>query len=159
VAGSELAKTSAQPFTTIDPNVHQASLRVAGPLVDGASVPCQVPVTVKDVAGLVPGACDGKGKGNRFLNDLCDADVLVHIIDASGATDEGGNDSCGVNQSIVHDVNWIHRELQRWILDNLQAKWASVSRKPAHLYDMFTVSERPRPPPVPINHQSSSSLQ
>ena len=41
-------------------------------------------MTIKDVAGLVPGACEGKGKGNRFLNDLCDADVLIHIIDASG---------------------------------------------------------------------------
>ena len=52
---------------------------VEGPFVEGLVVPprCPVPVIVKDVAGLVPGACDGLGKGNRFLNDLCDADVLV----------------------------------------------------------------------------------
>ena len=61
---------------------------------------CPVPVTVKDVAGLVPGACDGLGKGNRFLNDLCDADVLVHIVDASGKTDERGN----ANEVGGHDV-------------------------------------------------------
>ena len=29
-----------------------------------------IPVMLRDVAGLVPGACEGKGKGNRFLNDL-----------------------------------------------------------------------------------------
>ena len=40
-----------------------------------------LPVIVKDVAGLVPGAYKGRGKGNRFLADLCDADVLVCIIE------------------------------------------------------------------------------
>ncbi|GFR42959.1 hypothetical protein Agub_g3957, partial [Astrephomene gubernaculifera] len=34
----------------------------------------KVPVVVKDVAGLVPGAYQGRGRGNAFLNDLCDAD-------------------------------------------------------------------------------------
>ena len=105
VAGSELAKVGATPFTTIDPNVHQAIINVEGPTVSGvAKVYCPVPVTVKDVAGLVPGACDGLGKGNRFLNDLCDADVLVHIIDASGKTDERGNANEVGGHEIVHDV-------------------------------------------------------
>ena len=105
VAGSELAKVGATPFTTIDPNVHQAIINVDGPVVDGVTnVHCPVPVTVKDVAGLVPGACDGLGKGNRFLNDLCDADVLVHIIDASGKTDERGNANEVGGHEIVHDV-------------------------------------------------------
>jgi ribosome-binding ATPase YchF (GTP1/OBG family) len=37
-------------------------------------------------------AADGhRGRGNAFLNDLCDADVLVHVVDVSGSTDrEGG---------------------------------------------------------------------
>lgn len=105
VAGSELAKVGATPFTTIDPNVHQATINVEGPFVNGAKkVRCPVPVTIKDVAGLVPGACDGLGKGNRFLNDLCDADVLVHIIDASGKTDERGNANEVGGHEIVHDV-------------------------------------------------------
>jgi|EP01043_Picozoa_sp_COSAG02_P033496 hypothetical protein len=105
VAGSELAKVGATPFTTIDPNVHQAIINVEGPTVNGVTkVHCPVPVTVKDVAGLVPGACDGLGKGNRFLNDLCDADVLVHIIDASGKTDERGNANEVGGHEIVHDV-------------------------------------------------------
>lgn len=36
-------------------------------------------VGVQDVAGLVPGAYEGRGRGNAFLNDLCDADVLIHV--------------------------------------------------------------------------------
>lgn len=39
----------------------------------------------------VPGAYQGRGRGNQFLADLCTADVLIHVIDASGLTDEGGN--------------------------------------------------------------------
>jgi ribosome-binding ATPase YchF (GTP1/OBG family) len=40
-----------------------------------------LPLLIKDVAGLIPGAYKGYGKGNRFLNDLCDADVLIHVVD------------------------------------------------------------------------------
>jgi ribosome-binding ATPase YchF (GTP1/OBG family) len=50
-----------------------------------------LPIIVKDVAGLVPGAYKGRGKGNRFLADLCDADVLVHVVDATGRSDKDGN--------------------------------------------------------------------
>lgn len=32
----------------------------------------------------------GKGRGNAFLNDLCQASVLVHVVDASGCTDKEG---------------------------------------------------------------------
>lgn len=34
---------------------------------------------LQDVAGLVPGAYTGRGRGNAFLNDLLDADVLIHV--------------------------------------------------------------------------------
>ena len=46
--------------------------------------------TLQDVAGLVPGAYQGRGKGNAFLNDLTDADVLLHVVDVSGSTDREG---------------------------------------------------------------------
>ncbi len=32
----------------------------------------------------------GRGRGNAFLNDLTDADVLIHVVDASGSTDKEG---------------------------------------------------------------------
>ena len=43
----------------------------------------RLPLLIKDVAGLVPGAWQGLGRGNAFLNDLVDADVLLHIVDVS----------------------------------------------------------------------------
>lgn len=41
-----------------------------------------------DVAGLVPGAAEGRGLGNKFLDDLRTAHVLLHIVDVSGTTNE-----------------------------------------------------------------------
>ena len=49
-----------------------------------------VPIELLDVAGLVPGAHEGKGLGNRFLDDLRAADALVHVVDVSGTTDAEG---------------------------------------------------------------------
>ena len=64
----------------------------------------RVPVRVKDVAGLVQGAYKGRGRGNAFLNDLCDADVLIHVVDASGRTDGGGNKIDG-SGGVLYDVS------------------------------------------------------
>lgn len=101
------AKVGAHPFTTIDPNIGQGYYTVECPCrilqlercdaADGHTGDGRryVPVLLKDVAGLVPGAWEGRGKGNRFLNDLLDADVLIHVIDASGETDENGRVTSG----------------------------------------------------------------
>jgi ribosome-binding ATPase YchF (GTP1/OBG family)/predicted esterase len=102
------AKVGAFPFTTIDPNLGQGFHSVPAPAaaadlsaraapswgvaeVGGGEPQRLLPLHVLDVAGLVPGAYKGRGHGNAFLNDLCSADVLVHVVDASGATDAGGN--------------------------------------------------------------------
>ncbi len=49
-----------------------------------------VPIEMIDVAGLVPGAHEGKGMGNQFLDDIRQAHVLVHVIDCAGTTNEKG---------------------------------------------------------------------
>jgi ribosome-binding ATPase YchF (GTP1/OBG family) len=40
------------------------------------------------LVGLIPGAHAGLGLGNKFLDDLRHADVFLHVIDASGTTNE-----------------------------------------------------------------------
>lgn len=101
-----MAKIGAHPFTTIEPNVGQAFYAIPCPCSQwshqcharfghSASGERFVPVLLKDVAGLVPGACEGRGRGNKFLSDLLDADVLVHVIDLSGQTDEDGKPTLG----------------------------------------------------------------
>ena len=141
----KLAAVAAHPFTTIDPNISQGffSSRDDDDRVHarhGRSAGRRLlPLLVKDVAGLVPGAYKGKGKGNKFLNDLCEADVLVHIIDATGNSDESGNifasseKECGdpnpdPNPAPLRDHGWIQEELHRWVAGNVRGKWQSVSR-------------------------------
>ncbi|KAI1937957.1 hypothetical protein LOZ66_003539 [Ophidiomyces ophidiicola] len=54
-----------------------------------------VPIELLDVAGLVPGAHEGKGLGNKFLDDLRHADALIHVVDVSGTTDAEGKATRG----------------------------------------------------------------
>lgn len=95
-------------------------------------------MVVKDVAGLVPGAYKGRGKGNRFLADLCDADVLVHVVDVTGKADkdgnavtsgaaEGGEADAERGSTPMEDAAWIREELHRWIYGNVRGKWSSVT--------------------------------
>ncbi|XP_066277300.1 uncharacterized protein [Branchiostoma lanceolatum] len=141
------AKTAAHPFTTIEPNFGTAYFSVPCPCAK-MDHRCEaayghnykgerlLPVLLKDVAGLVPGAADGKGRGNRFLNDLLDADVLIHIIDASGQTDENGEETIGYDPT--KDVRWLNIEIHRWIYDNIMNKWETIVKRPLKLLDMFS---------------------
>ena len=61
-----------------------------------------VPIELLDVAGLVPGAHEGKGLGNKFLDDLRHADALIHVVDVSGTTDAEGEQTFG--GIILHGV-------------------------------------------------------
>ena len=51
---------------------------------------------------------------SRFLNDLLDADVLLHIIDISGCTNEKGEEVEGYDPA--QDVHWLQQELQYVLL-------------------------------------------
>ncbi|ORY49930.1 P-loop containing nucleoside triphosphate hydrolase protein [Rhizoclosmatium globosum] len=101
-----------------------------------------IPCVIKDVAGLVP----GHGKG-EFLNDLCDADVLIHIIDASGLSDSDGNIlplDTPTPQDPLHDIHWVRAELFHWILNNITKKWDSIIKRPNRLPAMFSGYQAPR---------------
>jgi len=111
------------PFTTIDANVGTGFVRVEcaekffgvkcnprqGYCIDGNRF---VPVELVDVAGLVIGAHEGRGLGNKFLDDLRQADVLIHIVDASGKTDEEGR-PCE-DHDPLNDIKFLEDELNSW---------------------------------------------
>ena len=86
-----------------------------------------VPIELLDVAGLVPGAHQGKGLGNKFLDDLRHADALIHVVDVSGTTDAEGKATRGYDPSV--DVAWLRDEVVRWVLGNLLQKWGGVKRR------------------------------
>ncbi len=86
-----------------------------------------VPVELMDVAGLVPGASEGKGLGNQFLDDLRQADVFVHIVDVSGTLDVEGKPT--ENHDVCKDVEFLDEELNKWFYNILMKVWRSFARK------------------------------
>jgi len=84
-AGAEAAN---YPFTTIEPNVAVVPVRdermeeVARTV--GASEIVWDTVDFHDIAGLVAGAHEGEGLGNKFLANIRETDAIVHVVRAHG---------------------------------------------------------------------------
>jgi GTP-binding protein YchF len=92
-AGAEAAN---YPFTTIEPNVavvpvHDERLDEVARTVGASNT---VPDTIEfhDIAGLVAGAHQGEGLGNKFLANIRETDALLHVV------------------RVHHDPNVIHPE-------------------------------------------------
>jgi len=86
-----------------------------------------VNVDLMDVAGLVPGASEGKGLGNQFLDELRQADVFIHIVDSSGKTNVEGKPT--ENYDPCEDVQFLEDELNKWYYNILMKVWKSFVRK------------------------------
>jgi ribosome-binding ATPase YchF (GTP1/OBG family) len=133
LADAEIAN---YPFTTIKPNVGIGYVRVkcvceelglyCGKCVEGWRF---IPIKLIDVAGLVPEAHKGKGLGNEFLDDLRQSEAIIHIVDASGSTDENGNEIGIGERDPVEDVKFLLHELDMWIFGILKRNWDKVVRK------------------------------
>ena len=134
------AKVSELPFTTIDANKGVAYIKVDcicseldvddnpknSICLNGARF---IPINMLDVAGLVPDAHKGKGLGNKFLNDLSRADVLLHIVDMTGALDKSGNRvSMGENDP-YEDILFLEDELNYWVKEILEREdWSKFTK-------------------------------
>ena len=91
-----------------------------------------VPTFLVDVAGLVPGASEGRGRGNAFLSDLANCDALIQVIDAAGTTDIEGNPVSKVDNiesSILEEIDFLTNELESWIFGLVNDGWARGSKK------------------------------
>jgi ribosome-binding ATPase YchF (GTP1/OBG family) len=133
------APMASYPFTTIKPNVGIAYLRVdcvckeLGVKDEPVNSVCingirLIPVELVDVAGLVPDAWKGKGLGNQFLDDIRRADALIHVVDASGGTDEEGRIVALGTHDPLLDVDFVEREFDLWILQIIKRDWQKISR-------------------------------
>ena len=128
------------PFTTIKPNSGIGYVRVEC-VEREFNVTCNprfgyckdakrfIPVQLIDVAGLVPGAHEGKGMGNQFLDELNQADALVHIIDASGSTNEKGENVTSLSYNPSNDIRFLENELDMWYLRLIQKGWERFARQ------------------------------
>jgi ribosome-binding ATPase len=132
------AKIAPFPFTTIEPNRGVAYIRRPCPHTI-LGKPCKprdsscvngnrfIPIAVTDVAGIVPGAHEGRGLGLQFLDDIRQADALIQVVDASGRTDLEGqpaedSDPCA-------EVEFLKDEIAHWMFSILQRNWSKVSGK------------------------------
>jgi len=127
------------PFATIDPNTGAGHVKIKDVArdFDKTANPREgfvldkyrfVPVELLDVAGLVPGASEGKGLGNKFLDDLNQANALIHVIDISGSTNERGEPVEPLNYDPINDIEFLEHELDMWFLGILKKGWEKLSR-------------------------------
>ena len=126
-AGAEAAN---YPFTTVEPNV--AVVPVPDERLDavvetiGATPTVYETIKFHDIAGLVRGAHEGEGLGNRFLANIRETDALVHVIrthgDAQVVHPEGRVDP-------LADVETIETELLYADLEQAERRLEKVSRE------------------------------
>jgi len=126
-AGAEAAN---YPFTTIEPNVAVVPVRderleqVARTV--GSSEIVWDTVDFHDIAGLVAGAHEGEGLGNRFLANIRETDAIVHVVRAHG------------DESVVHpegsvdalrDIDTIETELVLADLEQAERRLERLARQ------------------------------
>ena len=117
------------PFCTIDPNVGVVPVPDARlDVLAGIAHPEKIlPTTVEfvDIAGLVAGASQGEGLGNKFLAHIREVDAIAHVV------------RCFVNDDIVHvagkidplsDVEVINTELALADLDSVERALAKAEK-------------------------------
>ncbi len=147
------AEIANYPFTTIKPNrgigyvrtpcVHEEFKVTDNPLnslcLDGVRL---IPVEFIDCAGLVPGAWEGRGLGNQFLDEIRKADALIHIVDASGGTDCEGRLCKSGEHDPLEDVKFLEHEITMWMANILKRDWPKIARTvESESKDLFSMLE------------------
>jgi ribosome-binding ATPase len=126
-AGAEAAN---YPFTTIEPNVavvpvRDRRLELVAQTV-GASEIVWDTIDFHDIAGLVAGAHQGEGLGNRFLANIRETHAIVHVVrahnDASVVHPEGSVDP-------LRDIETIETELVMADLDAAERRVEKVAKQ------------------------------
>jgi len=126
---------SNRPFTTIEPNIGIGHVRKRCVHIELKLENCNprsgycvrgfrfIPIKIMDVAGLVPGASEGRGLGNKFMDDLRQADALIHVVDASGSTDLEGRPVKPGTADPVEEALSIQREIDEWFYSVVKRVW------------------------------------
>jgi len=137
-ATETIAQSGNFPFTTIEPNVGVAHVKVdcacksledrceSNQCMDGIRF---IPVKLIDVAGLVPGAHEGKGLGNQFLTDAMQADALIHVVDVSGSTDIQGQPVTIGTHNPLEDIKFVEEEFDLWFKQILDREWHKLTKE------------------------------
>ena len=92
-----MAQAKNYPFCTIDPNVAKVAVhdRQTRALALAAKPEKVIPAQIEmwDIAGLITGASEGAGLGNKFLANIRSVSAIVHLV------------RCFSDTSIIHVVS------------------------------------------------------
>jgi len=123
------AQASNYPFTTIDPNVGVVDMpdERLDKLAESYQPKSLVPTTMEfvDIAGLVKGAAQGEGLGNKFLANIREVDAIAHVV------------RCFEDPNVIHvagkvdpqtDIEVIEAELMLADLDALEKRLVKAEK-------------------------------
>ena len=118
------------PFCTVDPNI--GTVEVPDPRLDlihelsGSRTKVPTVIQFVDIAGLVEGASEGEGLGNKFLGNIREVDAVAHVLrcfdDADVTHVLGGVDP-------VRDRDIVETELALADLDTVERRLERVAKK------------------------------
>src|SRR5467141_4062351 len=129
VTRTRKAEAANYPFCTIDPNIGIVTVpdERLEPLSKIAKTPVIIPAAIEfvDIAGLVKGASQGEGLGNKFLTHVREVDAIVQVVRCFEDPDihhvSGGIDP-------VRDIEIINTELMLADLESVKKRRERVSK-------------------------------
>ena len=124
------AETAVYAFTTVDPNVAVVEVpdERLGAVAEAVGASPVVPETIEfhDIAGLVRGAAEGEGLGNRFLAGIRETDAICHVVrahsDEGVPHPEGRIDPAG-------DIETVEAELMLADLEQAEGRLGRVAKQ------------------------------
>lgn len=123
------AEAANYPFCTIDPNVGVVTVpddrldKITGFVKPQQTVPTVIEFV--DIAGLVAGASQGEGLGNKFLANIRETNAIVHVV------------RCFQDENVVHvsgnvdpirDIDVINTELMLADLDTVEKRYKKIEK-------------------------------
>lgn len=142
------AEAANYPFCTIDPNVGVVTVpdERLEKISQFVKPQTQVPTVIEfvDIAGIVAGASQGEGLGNKFLSNIRETDAIVHVV------------RCFVDPNVVHvsggvdplrDVDVINTELMLADLESVEKRYKKIekiaqSTKDAKIKSEFSICKK-----------------
>jgi GTP-binding protein YchF len=163
-AGAEAAN---YPFTTIEPNVavvpvHDERLDAVAKTVGASNIVWDT-IEFHDIAGLVAGAHEGEGLGNKFLANIRETDALLHVVRAhhdpnvihpEGRVDPAADIETIETELIYADLDSAERRHARVVRDARSGDRAAVAEE-AWLRQVIEALQSGRPArTVPVPHDA-----
>ena len=130
-------KIADYPFTTLEPNL-------------GTIKNIDQNIIIADIPGLIEGASEGKGLGDKFLKHIERTEIIVHVIDAS-------------SDDIARDYKTIRKELRQFSKTLLNKKEIVVLNKsdiisPEDLADKTKILKKKRLKPLTISAATNKNI-